>query len=253
MRLLAGLACLLAAGRVRALPPQYDPTTAYHGESIHGFTVLVHQEVLAHEEDAAAARKEMTRQLQEVARVLPAEALAALRKVRIWVEWDQKPDGAAEFHPSAQWLEEHGYNPEKAGGVEISNARNFVRWSAAAQPCMVLHELAHAYHFLVLGEAQPDIAAAYRQAVERKLYDQVAYVGGGQQKAYALTNDKEYFAELSEAYFGKNDFYPFTRVELERHDPVGFQVLRKLWSPPRPPAASSESQALPPDGNRPQY
>ena len=99
----------------------------------------------------------------------------------------------------------------------------------AEQPCMVLHELAHAYHFLVLGEKNPEIAAAYRQAVESGSYESVDYAGGGKRRAYALVNEKEYFAEISEAYFGRNDFYPFTRADLQRHDPVGYELLRRLW------------------------
>ena len=31
----------------------------------------------------------------------------------------------------------------------------------------------------------------------------------------------EYFAELSEAYFGTNDFYPFVRGELQTTRPAG--------------------------------
>ena len=49
---------------------------------------------------------------------------------------------------------------------------------------------------------------------------------------YALTNAKEYFAELSEAYFGRNDFYPFTRKELEKHDPAGYRLMRETWGNP---------------------
>jgi len=45
----------------------------------------------------------------------------------------------------------------------------------------------------------------------------------------ALTNQMEYFAEQSEAFFGTNDFYPFVRSELERHDPRMFALLKKLW------------------------
>ena len=65
------------------------------------------------------------------------------------------------------------------------------------------------------------------------MYAAVAHVNGGKRRAYALTNAQEYFAELSEAYFGKNDFYPFTRAELEKHDPVGYQLLRGVWGQPR--------------------
>jgi hypothetical protein len=39
----------------------------------------------------------------------------------------------------------------------------------------------------------------------------------------------EYFAESSEAFFGKNDFYPFVRSELKQHDPEMFELLKTLW------------------------
>jgi hypothetical protein len=69
--------------------------------------------------------------------------------------------------------------------------------------------------------------------MDRGLYARVRYVHGGEQKAYATTDPKEYFAETSEAYFGKNDFYPFTREELKRFDPVGFQLMEQVWGQPR--------------------
>ena len=72
--------------------------------------------------------------------------------------------------------------------------------------------------------------AAYRQAIERKLYESVEFVTGGKRKAYAATNTAEYFAEMSEAYFGKNDFFPFTRDEFEKHDPAGFAMVKKAWA-----------------------
>ena len=39
----------------------------------------------------------------------------------------------------------------------------------------------------------------------------------------------EYFAESTEAYFSRNDFFPFTREELKKHDPAMFELLAKLW------------------------
>lgn len=50
-----------------------------------------------------------------------------------------------------------------------------------------------------------------------------------QQKAYALTNELEYFAELSEAYLGRNDFYPYNRKQLEKYDSVGYGVMKTIW------------------------
>src|SRR5262245_52744255 len=223
------IATTVAVGPASGQEQRFDPTSVYKKEEVHGFTVLINPEVLGHEEEASQLKNELESQLKSIVRVMPAKPLAALQRVRIWVEWEKKKGGAAEFHPSAVWLKEHGYNPEKSGCVELSNARNFVKWSRAEQPWMVLHELAHAYHNLVLGDKHEGIEAAYKQAADRKLYESVGYIKGGKRKAYALTNAKEYYAELSEAYFGKNDFYPFTRAELKDHDPVGYRLMEQTW------------------------
>jgi hypothetical protein len=238
--LLPCLAGLLVGSAALAQDRNYDPQSVYEQQSIHGFTVLLSPQLLAQARAAADVRAELTRQFGEVVEVVPPSAVAALRNVRIWVEWSRRPDAGAEFHVSQGWLEKNGYNPAKAGGIEISNSLNFVSWSRAEQPCMVLHELAHAYHFLVLGERHPEIAAAYRQAVESRSYQSVDYYGGGKRRAYALVDEKEYFAELSEAYFCRNDYYPFTRADLQQHDPVGYELLQRLWGK----AAKRESVAL---------
>jgi hypothetical protein len=207
----------------------FTPTSAYGTRRVEGFTVLVHPELNDHPRELEEALKELESQLRAVIKALKPEHLGELRAVRLWVEWNKRPQGAAEFHVSADWLKANGYNPDKVGAVEIGNAVNFVRWSRAAQPSMVLHELAHAYEHRVLGAGHAGIAAAYENAMDQKLYDSVKHVLGGTQRAYAATNSKEYFAELTEAYLGKNDFYPFTRAELERHDPQGFRLMQGVW------------------------
>jgi Mlc titration factor MtfA (ptsG expression regulator) len=119
-------------------------------------------------------------------------------------------------------------NPEKAGAVEIANARNFLDWTHV-QHWMVLHELAHAYHDQVLGFENPEIHACYEHAVQAKLYDAVLHWDGKTVRAYARTNEREYFAECTEAFFGENDFYPFVRAELRQHDPGMYRLLQKVW------------------------
>ena len=52
---------------------------------------------------------------------------------------------------------------------------------------------------------------------------------GRRVRHYALTNHKEFFAEMTEAYFGTNDFYPFVRAELKQVDPRMYDLLEKLW------------------------
>jgi hypothetical protein len=162
--------------------------------------------------------------------VLPAEAREALQKVPVWIETDD-PHGRHPcmcYHPSREWLTENGYNPEKAGSVEIANAATFLKW-IKDQPFMVLHEFAHAYHHQVLGYDNPEVRQAYQQARAGGQYGSVLRFSGQMERAYALNNDQEYFAELTECYFGTNDFYPFVRAELQQHDPEGLAMVRKLW------------------------
>jgi hypothetical protein len=181
-------------------------------------------------------------QLYQITRVIPPEALSKLRTVRIWVEESEPHPPCMTYHPDPGWLREHGKNPEKARCVELANARTFLDWTLQ-QPWMLLHELSHGYHhqFLEGGFQNPRIKAAYDYAMKAKLYDRVLRYGGQEEKAYAATNPMEYFAEASEAYFGTNDFFPFVRIELKRHDPTAFAMLEALWGVK--PAAAGKGSA----------
>jgi hypothetical protein len=45
-----------------------------------------------------------------------------------------------------------------------------------------------------------------------------------------MTSPQEYFAESTEAFFSRNDFFPFTRDELKKHDPEMYELLERLWN-----------------------
>jgi hypothetical protein len=216
-----------------------DPSSAYAKRSVQGFTVLVNRRVLEHKQEAAEALKELNAHLGRIASVVPPKPLAKLRKLRIWLEWANDPKSLTVFHPSAQWLRENGYNPDKAGGIEVPDTRKFTDCSRDDQPWALMHEMAHAYQFFVFGEDHPAAQKAYRKAMDAGLYESVAHVHGGTMKAYAATNYKEYFADLTEAYFGKNDFFPFTRADLKKYDPIGYQLMQEVWGQPRDGAAPS--------------
>ena len=106
--------------------------------------------------------------------------------------------------------------------------RRFIDWSRQ-QPWMVLHELAHGFHHREFGYDEPRIAATYEKAKQAGLYDSVLRYSGKSERHYALNNPMEYFAEATEAYFGANDYFPFVRAELKRHDPQGFQLIEEIW------------------------
>ena len=174
--------------------PPYDPIEQYTERTVEGWRVLVNKRLLQDENRELCDRtlKLLGDHLYRITRVVPAGPLARLRKIPIWVELAHPRHPCMCYHPSADWLREHGMNPRKAGAVELSNARNFLTWTHD-QPWMVLH------------------------------------VNGSRRHAYALTNPMEYFAEGTEAFFGTNNFYPFVRGELKQHDPRLFQLLEQVW------------------------
>lgn len=235
-RLTLVLAVLTIAGqRSMAEPapkedPPYDPIERYAEERIEGWIVLVHRGFGAAENQGVREQtlKVLGEQLYRITRVVPAEALGKLRKIPIWVEVAHPRHPCMCYHVSPDWLREHAMNPKKAGAVEIANAKNFLAWTLD-QPWMVLHELAHGYHHQVLSHDHADIKACYNAAVDAKTYEAVLHINGQKRRHYALTNDKEYFAEATEAYFGTNDFFPFVRAELKQHDPRGYDMIEKLW------------------------
>jgi hypothetical protein len=244
IRRLPVLALLLLISATTA--PSYEPTRDYDQRTIEQWTVRVSSKLLAQKDLADRTLALLRVRLFEVNAALPAPALDKLRDTVIWVELDDPRFPGMCFHPSRRWLEGNGFNPDKAGGVEVGNAQHFLDWSRE-QPSMVLHELAHAYHHKVLGGGDSDVRAAYERGRASGKYDAVLRASGRTERHYALNNEEEFFAELSESYFGTNDFYPFVRAELRRHDPEGYDMIRRAWRIARKPVTTrSVSSTTPP-------
>ena len=62
--------------------------------------------------------------------------------------------------------------------------------------------------------------------------DAALLYNGKRVKHYGLTNQMEFFAEMTEAFFGVNDFFPFNRAELQEAEPELFQLLTEIWVSP---------------------
>lgn len=210
----------------------YDPMELM----VEGWNVSVDPKLMEPEnaEVKELAIKALTNHLQRVAFIVSKERLADLKTIRIWLDLDHPKLNGMQYHPSRGWLVSHGHDPRLAKHVHIPKAKELYdhhMW--AKHPYVVLHELAHAYHDQFLDFDQVEIVAAFEEAKEKKLYDEVLLFTGQKVRHYALTNHKEYFAESTEAYFGVNDFYPFVRAELKEHDPRMHALLEKIWGPVR--------------------
>ncbi len=218
------LAGATVSGQTSASP---TPTDAYDAKPLHGWTIRV---APSYREDADALDEVMTeveRQLGNIAGVVPDAALAYLKTTMIWLEYRRDAPERARYHRSAGWLKKNGFNPDKAKGIEIDYG---LLKSARKAPWSLMHELTHAYFDGPLNRDAPMLETAYNSALAARLYDSVMRNTGRTQQAYAMNNVSEYFAELSEAYFGENDFEPFTREQLRDFDPAGYAAVQALWT-----------------------
>lgn len=227
-----------AAGGSRLSDGDPSVKAGYRAYRLRGFDVLLSERTAAHPEEAQAVLTRVDESLADAIERFGAAKTEQLSKVRIWIEWgdpSKGPRGPAEFHQSRVWLAEHGYDVEKEHGIEINDTRVFLKATVTQQPFALLHEFAHAYDALVFQNTNPAITAAYRAAQASGRYDSVPRIGESTNgRAYALTDEREYFAEASEAYLGINDFYPFIREDLEAADPTGFALMKQVWgSQPR--------------------
>ena len=212
--------------------PRFDPVA----QDIEGWTVWVEPMLLPggeQEEEGGRALKMLANHLQRVAILVPEPALAKLRTCEIWLEYKHPELGNMQYHPDEEWLMENGYDKRLAKKVHITHTGELLsRQEMLKHPAVILHELAHAYHDQVLSFDHAGILGAYEAAMEKGNYEEVLLYDGRTVEHYATTNQMEYFAEATEAYFYRNDFFPFVAAELQIHDPRIFQVLQEVWGKP---------------------
>jgi hypothetical protein len=193
----------------------------------------------------------LEKDLQYVTEHLPKHARDELRKnTPIYINRSQQYGPKACpvsgrgmcFHPGADWLKEMGMSTDKAECVEMYEAAEELKdrdeklWGLGG---VILHELSHAYHWKMMRDRYDnnEIIECWEKAMCEKLYDCVRVHGSkGTAKAYACTDQMEYFAELSAAFLGGldpdeeyNKWFPFNRSQLKEHDPRAYKLLQKVW------------------------
>jgi len=209
----------------------YDPVK----QQIEGWIVCVDPRLLLPNEANKRALGALVNHLQRINYIMPGRSLERMHKMHIWIELDNPALAKInkehmQYHPDRAWLVEHGLDPRLTKHVHIPRAANMLKshmW--AKHPYVVLHELSHAYHDHYFGYDDPKILKIYNRIMEEGLYDKALLYTGKRVRHYGATNQMEYFAEATEAYFGVNDFYPFVRAELKEHDPEGYALMERIW------------------------
>ena len=236
--LLLAFACtaLFALTTSAADSPANPPAlpTAHTTRNIEGWNIRVDDRLLKGEGAALGERalKLLTARLVAITIVVPEKSLAKLRAVTIELDLDYGDLLHMQYNPDAGWLKEHGYSGKLAKCVHIPTAEDFLSpYENHRMPWVVLHELAHAYHDQVLGFEEPRVVAAWKKFRDSGKYKSVLTSPGHQREHYGLSDQMEFFAEMTEAYFGSNDFYPFVTGEMKQAEPETFALMAEIWSP----------------------
>ncbi len=232
----------LGKGMISLLAPmkkvQVDPTLpkSHTTRTIEGWTIRVDDRLLhaPHEALGVKALRFLEAKLSDIVVVVPKDKLEKLQAVTIVVDLSHGKLVPMQYHPSVGWLKGNGYSADLAKCVHIPRAADLATSrNIREQPWVILHELAHAFHDQVLGFDEPRIREAYSNYQKSGRGDKTLLFNGKRVKHYALTTPMEFFAEMTEAYFGVNDFFPFNRAELREAEPEIFALIEGIWESPK--------------------
>ncbi|QJW98298.1 anthrax toxin lethal factor-related metalloendopeptidase [Frigoriglobus tundricola] len=234
LALLIGLYGSWAASAAHAADPPPKPTS-HTVKKIEGWTVRVDDRLLTAPNDEVGTRaiRYLESKLGDIKTVLPADKVKKLQTVTIVLDLTHGDLGPMQYHPSADWLKANGYSTDLAKCVHLPRADDVAtKRNTADMPWVILHELAHAYHDQVLGFDEPRIIEAYEKYKKSGRGEKTLLFTGERTKHYALTDHKEFFAEMTESYFGTNDFFPFNRAELKESEPEIYELMAHVWGSP---------------------
>lgn len=232
---LLALAPVAGAAEQQKDKPEPAKPTSRTDKKVEGWTVRVDDRLLKAPDDelGAKALKFLENKLGDIKVVLPADKVKALQKVVIVLDLTHGKLGPMQYHPSAGWLKANGYAEDLEKCVHLPRAADLMtKRNIREQPWVILHELAHAYHDQVLGFENPRVKEVFEKYKKSGRGDKTLLYDGNRVKHYALTNQMEFFAEMTESYFGSNDFFPFNRAELKESEPEIYELMLGIWEDP---------------------
>jgi len=117
--------------------------------------------------------------------------------------------------------------------IIISNPSTYLQKVTDIHPAYLLHHIALLHFDKYLGINSKNDFTKHYYSIKAQKYTSVYKTNGTKliqnQKPDASISVEKYFAELSEAYFIENDFYPFDYQDLKRYDNSAFLTLENIY------------------------
>jgi hypothetical protein len=206
----------------------FIPTEKYHKTDIKGWTVYVNPLLRERRAYSQLMLDLLEYKLYLIDLYMPADSLDKLKTTPIWLELESNAVPYIAYHCCKNFLKAKGLNPDKLNAVEIGSSRNFQRWQEL-QKFILLRYLAYSYYDKYLQNQEKQVDSAYTKTLNSGKYNSVLRFDGKKVRHPALKNPKEYFASMTESYYGLSDHYPFIQFELRQYDPNTCELLTKLW------------------------
>jgi outer membrane protein assembly factor BamB len=222
-------------------PPQKpvnfrEPKRVFERVAMGRWQISVEKQLLDEAPDLAKkALSRLERKLDEALSLLPETSHERIRSLALFLMYGPKADGGGrdnglEYFQKSAADHDATLDPAWKSAVVIYSAENYAALSELWALKALVHEFGHAQQLEQFPEDQPHIVAAWQNAVAKGLYQNVEDESGNRiEKAYALTNQLEYFAELSCMYFARCNYRPFHRAELKEYDPAGYDMIERIW------------------------
>jgi len=179
-------------------------------------TLMVRPEVLV---KCPGVLADVREDFRDCLRLVPSSARKLLLRTKIWINLtyrygpveDPRAPSHTTTHHHASWLLWAHDDPRKTLSIEVYDAEDYRRMRLHWNGCgLLLHEFCHLVHQCCLpdGLGNSTVAKAYETAKITSLYDVVRrrdWAGKPQDfdLAYAMVDCKEFFSELSVAYWSR--------------------------------------------------
>ena len=150
-------------------------------------------------------------------KILPQSVRPLIRRTKLWANQSYlvgNSEAPEEYnhtttHHHQAWLIQNLDHPDKAFGIEIYSVTVYMRMRHHWNGCgLILHELCHLIHQVVLGLDCSVVMDAYKRAEQSGQYQSVLrrdWAGKEQQRdlSYSMVDHKEFFAEFSVTYLAR--------------------------------------------------
>ncbi|MCV6622155.1 MAG: hypothetical protein OIF51_10445 [Cellvibrionaceae bacterium] len=203
----------------------YEPLTGY---SIN----IIAEKRLASEypEMLKKVASKLEKAVQKAYKVFPASIKEEFSGVKFYLfVGDEARTGGRH---GGQWYFRKGnsVSPRFNDSVVVRSAKDYVKYTDLKAAQFAVHELSHAYYNYHWKQLYRPVKKAFRNATMKRLYENVKHQNGQViEKAYARTNQREYFADLAKAYFVTSRYFPFNAHDLSVYDPEGYEMIRKAF------------------------